>query len=271
MTKNFFLIIIFLFCASVSFAQGVTFENIKKQYEAFQYDSVIKNSDQLLQKEDLSDSLKIEVYLMRADIFYQKNNDQLTRSSFEEILKLQKKYVPDPLNFSPKLIAIFNDVKTDFLRKNPDVIQQKDTSKVKPETKFGDPLVIRNARIQSILLPGLGQLYIGYKTKGWIESAVSIANLGALVYFYLDANKKEKNYLSESDLTLIQQRYDDYNKSYKTRNLLLITYAALLIYSQLDLTFFSDEPPLSISLNEASLTNSHVSLNNIQLNFKVHF
>jgi len=269
MIKNYFLVISFLFCASFSFAQEVTFDNVKKQYESFQYDNVIKLSDQLIMNGSLSDSLKIELYLMRANIFYSKDDDPSTRSSFEEILKLQKKYVPDPSNFSPKLISIFNEVKTEYLRKNPDIVQRPDSTQLKQEIKFGDPLVMRNARIQSIL-PGLGHLYLGYKTRGWIESAVSIANLGALVYFYLDSNKKEKDYLNESDQSLIQQKYDDYNKSYKTRNILIILYAVHLIYSQIDLTFFSNQPPVSISLHETPNLTSPVSMNDIELKFSIH-
>lgn len=271
MIKYYSAFIVILFCASFSFAQEVTYDLVKKQYESFQFDSVIKMSDQLIQKGGLSDSLTIEMYIMRANIFYQRNDDLSTKNSFNEILKIQKNYVPDPSNLSPKLISIFTEVKAEYLRKNPEIIQRKDTVLVNRDVKFGDPLLMRNARIQSLLLPGLGQLYLGYKSKGWLETAVSVANLGALVYFYLDTNKKEKDYLNESDLILMQQKYNDYNKSYKARNVLFITYAALLIYSQIDLTFFSNEPPVDISVNDSIPEGSPVSLNDIQLNFRFRF
>jgi hypothetical protein len=270
MIKYYCVIIIFLFCASFSFAQDVTYDNVKKQYETFQYDNVIKFSGQLIQRGILSDSLKIELYLMRANIFYSRNDDQATRNSFEEILKIQKKYVPDPSNISSKLITIFNEVKVEYMRKNPDIVQLPDSTQIKREIKFADPLIMWNARIRNII-PGLGELYLGYKTKGWIETALSAVNLGALIYFHLDTNKKEKDYLNETNNLLIQQKYDDYNKSYKIRTALLVSYAALFVISQIDLTFFSNEPQLGVSLQEKTLINSPVSMNSLQLNFRIHF
>ena len=270
MIKYYCVIIIFLFCASLSFAQDVTYNNVKKQYETFQFDNVIKLSDQLIQNGILSDSLKIELYLMRANIFYQRSDDQSTRNSFEEILKIQKKYIPDPSNISSKLIAIFNEVKTEYMRKNPDIVQHPDSTQIKKEVKFVDPLIMWNARILSVF-PGLGQLYLGYKTKGWIETAFSAINLGALIYFHLDTNKKEKDYLNETNNLLIQQKYDDYNKSYKFRTALLLLYAVHFVYSQIDLTFFSNEPPLGVSLQEKTSVNSTVSMSDLQLNFRIHF
>jgi hypothetical protein len=61
-----------------------------------------------------------------------------------------------------------------------------------------------------------------------------------MLYFIVDANEKEKAYLSETNSVLIQSNYDKYNKSYKIRNTLIATYAAIWLYSQIDLLFFSN-------------------------------
>ena len=82
MIKNYFLIIFFFIGISFSYAQEVTFDKVKRQYEKFECDNVIKFSDQLIEKGDLNDSLSIEIHLMRANIFYSNNADSSTRKKF---------------------------------------------------------------------------------------------------------------------------------------------------------------------------------------------
>ena len=102
-------------------------------YEKFDNENVIKVSDQLLQQGGLSDSLTIDVHIMRANIFYQNGDEPSIKKSFENILIIKKNYTPDPSNISPKLISIFNEVKTEYLRNHPDVVQTQDSTKIKPE------------------------------------------------------------------------------------------------------------------------------------------
>ncbi|MEK6553091.1 MAG: hypothetical protein AABZ54_06545, partial [Bacteroidota bacterium] len=75
----------------------------------------------------------------------------------------------------------------------------------------------------------------------------------------------------ESNKLLIQQKYDDYNKSYKIRNVLIISYAVIWLYSQIDLLFFSNgdqdsKSKLSQS-NNFSFTSSPLSA--LQINLRV--
>lgn len=271
MMKRKLFIIILLIGVSYTFAQEVSYQKVKQMYEKFEYENVIKLSDQLIQQGGISDSLMIDIYIMRANTFFLKEDDIATRKSFENILMIKKNYTPDPSNISPKLISIFNEVKTEYLRNHPEVKQPQDSTQAKQEIKFIDPSVMKSAIVQNILLPGLGQLYIGNNTKGWFTTSVSTLSLGAMIYLALNTKKKEDAYLNESDKLLIQQKYDDYNKSYKTRNILIISYAAVWLYSQIDLLFFSNDEQDSSGklsqLNNFSLTSSPLST--LQINFRV--
>lgn len=271
MMKRKLLIIILLIGASYTFAQEVSYRKVKQAYEKFEYENVIKLSDQLIQKGGISDSLMIDIYIMRANTFFLREDDIATRKSFENILMIKKKYTPDPSNISPKLISIFNEVKTEYLRQHPDVVQTQDSTHRKPEIKIIDPSTMKSAIVQNILLPGLGQLYIGNNTKGWLTTSVSTLSLGAMIYSVLNTKKKEDAYLNEPDKLLIQQKYDDYNKSYKIRNVLIISYAVVWLYSQIDLLFFSNGEQNSngklSQLYNFSFTPSPLSA--LQINFRV--
>jgi hypothetical protein len=95
--------------------------------------------------------------------------------------------------------------------------------------------------IRSIVLPGWGHLHAGDNTKGIILSVLSTAALGSMIYYINDTNTKEEDYLNQTTPELIKIKYDDFNSSFKTRNSLIFIYAAIWVYSQLDLMFFSND------------------------------
>jgi hypothetical protein len=270
MTKKL-LLILFFAGLSCSFAQEATFDSVKKSFENFKYDEVIKESDKLLRKGNIADSLKIELHLMRANIFYMNRADSLTRENFRNILEIKKDFSPDPTVTAPKLISIFNEVKFDFIRKNPDVIQPADSTAQKPEIKLQKQFPHTFALLKNMAIPGLGQIHHGNLTKGWITAAASALNIGALVFFTVDAGSKQSNYLNETDQKLIQQKYNEYNKSFKLRNTFIITYAAIWLYSQIDLLLFSSEPEPGNSAPLSGLIDLAAPGNGVQLSFRIQF
>jgi TM2 domain-containing membrane protein YozV len=232
-----FIILLVFLVSSISNAQEVSYGRLKQMYENFEYENVLKYSEQLITSGNLTDSLKINVHLMRAKILYKSENDTASRKSFESILVINKNYTPDQSQISPKLISIFNEVKTEYIRRNPDIVQPGDSTKTIDQFKFTEPLFIKNAIVKNILLPGLGQIQFGQPTKGWITASLFTINLGAMIYSIIDTKSKENAYLNEANELQIQPRYDEYNKAYKTRNVLIISCAAVWLYSQLDFLF----------------------------------
>ncbi|MEG8946737.1 hypothetical protein [Rosettibacter firmus] len=264
------LFLLFFLNSFLIFAQHSEFEKVKSLYNSFDYENVIKFSSPLISDKSLPDSLLIEVYLMRAVSFYSLGNEDSTKENFKGILKINNNYEADPSKISPKLISLFNKVKLEF------------HESLKPETALTDSLqnysikksfdysLFRNSLIRNIILPGTGQFFSGIKTKGSILTALSIINLAGIGYFINDTNKKEKDYLNELDPQLIQHKYDIYNKSYKTRNILFASYIVIWIYSQLDLLFFnSNDIFMSEDINAEF--NSSIKINEINLSLKIPF
>ncbi|MCW8849747.1 MAG: hypothetical protein OQJ81_07175 [Melioribacteraceae bacterium] len=241
------IILYFFASALVLFAQSNhELDKLQKHYESFEYSKVVQESeDLLLDRERFNDSVLVQIFTLKAASHYAMGEQNETRRSMVELLKIDSSCEINNLKYSPKLISFFEDVKTEFseiIETNNDKSDtQNKVEKIDPIVNFQRNNSIPNSAIaKSLLLPGLGHLQIEKNTEGWILTSASLVTLGSLIYFIVDANKKEKDYLSETNSELIQLNYDKYNKSYKIRNTLIATYAAIWLYSQIDLLFFSN-------------------------------
>jgi hypothetical protein len=268
MIKNLLTVIFFFAAISVSLAQEVTFDKVKQQFENGKDDEVIKNSDRLITEHTLSDSLMIEIHLMRALVFYTTGKDSSIKKSFESILEIKNNYVPDPLVISSRLIPIFEEVRSDYFKKHPDLVIPPDLIP-KEQAQAVNQEISKIAVAGNFLLPGIGQLHKGESVKGMITTAASLLNLGAVFYFTSDASRKQSDYLNETNKALIQGKYDDYNKSYKLRNTFIITYAAIWVFSQIDFLFSSDQQESKENVQLNSFINLNPSKDDFQLGVRL--
>jgi len=240
--------LLFIILFHISTAFGQTNSNVKilrNHYENFEYSSVIiKANSMLLEPELFSDENLIIIYTITAASYYAINDFNNSRKMFIELLKIDESFELDNILYSPKLVSFFNSIKNEFLdiretNKSPEFNALQSDSKNDADTiaKKSD---IKMAIAQSVLLPGLGHLHLESKTKGWILTTTSAALIGSAIYFIIQTNRDEENYLAETNTELINSKYESFNKSYKIRNTLIVTYAALWLYSQIDLLFFSN-------------------------------
>jgi hypothetical protein len=262
-------IFVLIFAASL-YGQDAEFQKLKFEFESFEYAKVIKLSNQILKESTLRDTMLVNIYLIRALSFYSIGNEDSCKISFGEILKVNKNFVPDPSIISPKIITLFNEVKTEFIRnENPKAFE--DSSKIIKPALVYDGALMRECAIRNIVLPGWGQLHSGNSTKGIILSAISASALASMIYFIADANKKENEYLNSTTQNLIQEKYNAYNKSYKIRNALIISYTAVWLFGQLDLFFLSDESAFLKEEPQLNLSSLPGNYENIRVSFKIPF
>lgn len=238
------LLIILFALTTILSAQENIIERIKKLcYEEYDYEKVIQLSNDLINSKELADSTRIDLFFMRGVSLYALGNESLARTSFENILGIKKTYMPDVRKVSPKVLLIFNEVKAEYFRQNPtQATSPEDIAKIislaaERENK------IKNAAIKNVFLPGWGQYSQGFTTKGIVFGTLSSANLAAMIYFIFDTNKKQDSYLLETNKNLVENKYSSYNSSYKIRNSLIVSFAALWIYSQIDMHFFNNSLP----------------------------
>jgi|SRR5690554_851925 len=260
----------------ISFGQDneEVIEEITDAFRNFEYNKVIEISeDHLKDKDKFSNPELIEIYRMKGISHYALLDDNQSRLSFIEILRLDSSYVLDPAHTSPKIISFFSNVKNEYLasiegKEEKIVVTQLDTVYVTrlyrdttAESNF------KHALIRSLIIPGTGHLYLDSNLKSWVLTILSAASIGAGIYYISDTNEKEKIYLMERNPNETGKKYNDYNFSYRMRNLAFISFAALWLYSQIDLLFFIEKeqpgifsylPKVNFNLGEGIILNYHL-------------
>lgn len=238
-------------------AQGDILKEIRYKFETFRYEDVVRLSDQIIATyRDLPPDTLLSVYTMKAVAHYTLNQEELSRRSFIELLKINKGFQLDPIIISPKIISFFESIRTEYNRILETRIAETNTAKdtvrnIEPSISLEGFQSYRTNLLQSLIFPGLGHLWDNHETEGWILTSLSAINIGSLIYFIIDTNKKENAYMNESNQLYIQDKYTQYNSSYKTRNILIASYIVLWTYSQLDLLLFHDGPAVEDKIKPA--------------------
>lgn len=263
--KIFRTLLFFLAVSTFLFGQNnEEISSLQNHYESFEYSSVISKAEVLLlDKERFSEESLIQIYELKAASHFAMGDQQNARKSFIETLKINDEYELNNVIYSPKLVDLFTNVKDEFL----DILNAKDEKRQTlseseiTSTDLQQNVILEDFHIavaKSLIIPGWGHLQLENSTKGWILTSVSTVTLGSMIYFVFDANSKEKDYLAETNANMIKMKYDDYDKSYKIRNSLIAAYAAVWLYSQIDLLFFSNNlGSKNISLQNNSINNQN--------------
>lgn len=239
---------------------------LKNQLESFNYKGVIESADKMIEhKEKLSKSSLIEIYRMKGIAEFSLSDLESAKATFLSLLAIDTSYILDSSNTSPKIIAYFNQTKQNYLAglaavPKPGIIIKTDTVVIHDGTSSA---YLKQALIRSLIFPGLGHFYLNQSLKGITFTSLTVISLTSMIYYITDSNKRQKDYLNSSDNTIIQSKYNQYNTSYKMRNISILTLAAVWLYSQIDLLFFSNSTIPDVSGNYS------LSANKAQLNF--HF
>ncbi|HUX61666.1 MAG TPA: hypothetical protein VMV32_10180 [Ignavibacteriaceae bacterium] len=250
---------------------------LKSKFESFDYNEAISYADSLLtDKSIFSNSEQVQIYLVKGVSQFSLLNYNGAENSFNNILKINPNYILDSASVSPKIISFFNNLKSDFEKK---LAIKNESVSIKTDTVYLPKIInkveptndLKQAILRSVIFPGLGHFYLNENTKGWILTSLSAITLASSIYFIIDSNKKEKNYLNETNPGLIQQKYNSYNSSYKIKNVSIISFVAVWLYSQIDILFFphhfySNDKTISLT---PSLFSQFAS--NLQLNFQLEF
>lgn len=233
--------------STLVFAQekNIRFSDIVKAFNGFNYRQVIQQSAKLLQKKDqLSAEQAIELLRMKAIAHYTLGQEDLAALSFAEILRMDGKYQLDALRNSPKIIAFFEKVKSNY---QPPQNRGKPPVKKRPEAQV-DLHLIRNALWRSAVLPGWGHSYLGDGRKGKPLCAMALIGLGSSVYMIFHTAELERDYLNEINMDQIEPRYQKYNRARYWRNGLIAATAVIWIYAQSDLLLhFFNQPAKKIT------------------------
>lgn len=194
-------------------------ENLEKEFRSFQYEKVLEKGNFLLSDPYVTkeDSLQILKYMLNSA--YALADTSEAKKIIHKIIKCDPDFALNPMETSPKIIEFYEHVKKQVKAHKP-LIPSKPVIRtvIKPV-----PLPASSSFL-SLMLPGSGHLHQKFKKKGWFYSGVSGAILGGLIYSSVKTSKARKDYLSARPGSDFDKLYNQYNNSYKLRNILLISF-----------------------------------------------
>ncbi len=248
---------------------------MKERFDQFKYVDVISIANKLLIiKAPLTRDEILDIYKLKGISHYSLSEDDAAKKSFIEILRIDTSFTLDSTKVSPKIISFYKQVKESYIQQQKEIeartVVRIDTVFV-PKVEYDEPndSRLKNAIARSLIIPGLGQLCLEVNYKSVFLTVLGIASLAASVYYFVQTESKEKAYLVEADPGRIESRYADYNDAYRNRNISLIGFGVVWLYSQLDLLFFSDNDSGNKILSNSSL--SYDDLKGLTLNFSYSF
>lgn len=223
----------------------VSIDNIKEAYAQFRFTEVITLATQALTSDPSpSGEERVQIYTYLAYTYIALGENDKGKESFEKALAVDSSLTLDPTFVSPKIIAIFNEVKTAYDTREEEAAQEPvlfPTPPLGAQKRFGGAW-------RSLLLPGWGQLYKGHKKKAIAIFAVQTVNVGTTVYAHFKMKQAHDDYQQARDPETIESSYDRYNSYYKTRNYFFILTAAVWIYAHIDAAV--SQPSFDVSVEE---------------------
>ena len=230
----YLLIFLIILTWSKSSCQQETFvsiETIKEAYTQFHFTEVITLADQALAADPPpSEEERVQIYTYLAYTYVALGENDKAKESFKEALTLNPTLTLDPIYASPKIIAVFSEVKS-ALEAGTDEIGEDRVQQLPPifkkDKRFGGAW-------RSLVLPGWGQLYKGHKKKAIVIFAVETFNVGTTLYAHFKMEQAHDEYRRARDPETIESTFDRYNSYYKLRNYFLLFTAVVLMYSHID-------------------------------------
>jgi hypothetical protein len=206
-------------------------DSLQINLEKFEYQKVLREGEKLLKLRGLTknDSLLILEYSLNAA--FALDDSQKVVSNMKEILECSETYSLNPKITSPKIINEFEEFKKVWNLARESAVTVDSTAK---SGTIREPIPTQYL-ISNLLIPGTGHLWIGAKKKGTIFSIISGVTITNIIYFTFETKDNRDAYMAAKNGAEFDELYDRYNRSYKTRNTLLLAYALLSIYSFYDL------------------------------------
>ena len=238
----------FLLLAVNGFPQNkATFlDSLKQKLENFDYAGSINLADSLLKFiNNPTPSQLIEIYRVKGISEFSLQEDQDAKKSFLSLLGIDKNYELDSTKTSPKIISFFDSIKKDFIadynkqtKYNFEIDSLYSAQiRMRSEENINN---FKKSMYRSLVLPGWGHIYLGETAKGIILTTLSSISLVSTIYFIIDSNSKFNDYNRATDPPIVTSNRDSYYESNKWKNISMISFAALWLYSQIDLLFAHD-------------------------------
>jgi hypothetical protein len=213
-----------------------TLKMIETLYNTGSYTTAELEARHLLEYSALNDSVRVAVHKYIAFSLIAQGKSELAKEHFISMLKFSPDYDLDPVYTSPKILVIFKETQQQFFS----------SKKTQKDTIRGPVLIERPATTyRTIIFPGWEQLHQGRKTAGTFFLGAGITTIGAGITFEFLRSSARKKYLSETQPSKIDEKYDIYNRYYKAEIISFVTFAIVYVASEIDVFQAQRDLPFS--------------------------
>ncbi len=173
-----------------------------------------------------------QLHTLRALLHDFAGNQTEVRKHFRLAIELSPDIKLSSLYFSPKLRSIFDEERKKYDSNGTSV---KRNELIEPEIRY---VPVKDGRVdaslRSLLVPGWGQFYKKQKNRGYFFSAATGFLLASATYSLVRERSARNDYLAETNLKQIDERYDTYNRYYRLRRNLFLASGVLWSLGFLD-------------------------------------
>lgn len=211
-TMGFTFGLAFALCAQEG---SPTVAQVQRAYEALKFEEAERLGRLALERGgQYSAAELVQLHLIMAYLGYLHEQAEVARANFESALSLQPDLTLDSLLVSPKIVRMFEKVKSEY---------RVGLSASKPSIKY---VMVEDLRLgalrRSLLVPGWGQRHLQSMTRGVIYTAGFALAAGAGLALHVAQKQAQRSYLDATTPQQIERRYEIYNQRYRWRNAALM-------------------------------------------------
>jgi len=200
----------------------ISLSPLVEQYNAGNYEVVAARAESVLSEPGITRADSLRVSKLHAFSLIALGRNRQAETVFMRLLEQYPNLELDPSEVSPKIRAVFDEVKMNSAARPVPMPARVDTVRLRQPV----PL--------SILVPGISQLQAHKYAKGYAllgSTVLSLAGLGASHVAY---NRARSEYLSASGSQQVLDKYETANAWYRARIALAGTTAAVWFVNLLD-------------------------------------
>ncbi len=211
------MIVLLLVCSLV---------HVQDLYRAGEYEQVVELSAGLLvEAGSIQDS--VEAYRLRAFALVALARNREAAVAFQELLDLAPDLTLDAETVSPKIRAVFEQVKADRKSRPGSAVE----SRVQIRT---DTVRIGRRASLSALVPGLAQVHNRKPVKGYLLLSIGAVSAAGMIASHMAFENAHDEYLAATELHEIDDRYQTANAWYRARSVCIGTTSLTWLYSLVD-------------------------------------
>jgi len=181
----------------------------KLYYNNGEYESAISELENALQYlKQLESTDQVEAYKYLAFSYVAFGDKEKAKKQFKRALALEPRMELDPTTVSPKIIKVFEEAKAE-MKIEPTPVEPEPPKPVVPARK--KRVSKTKALMRSCCVPGWGQMYKGYSSKGKRIMIASGITFGTSIFSLLMREAAHNNYL---DVRAEAPQYE-FNDAYK--------------------------------------------------------